>query len=107
MLCLFTKHLPHLGYRDLAATIRSFGFDGADLTVPPRGHVLPENVERDLPLAHEALASEGVDLPMITTGLLTRNDPAARSTLYTAAGLGVPYFKLGYYRYRDLTDLDS
>ena len=48
-LCLFTKHLPHLGYKELAATLRSLGFAGADLTTRPRGHVLPENVERDLP----------------------------------------------------------
>ena len=106
-LCLFTKHLPHLGYKELATTLRSFGIEGADLTVRPRGHVLPENVERDLPRAYEALAGEGVELPMITTGLLSRNDPAARPTLYTAAKLGVPYFKLGYYRYRDFADLDG
>ena len=105
-LCLFTKHLPHLGYNELASTIRSLGFAGADLTTRPRGHVLPENVERDLPRAYEALAAEGVELPMITTGLLSRNDPAARPTLYTAARLGIPFFKLGYYRYRDFGDLD-
>ena len=77
------------------------------MTVRPLGHVLPENVERDLPRAYDALAGEGVELPMITTGLLSRNDPAARPTLYTAAKLGVPYFKLGYYRYRDFADLDG
>ena len=106
-LCLFTKHLPHLGYKELAAELRALGFAGADLTVRPRGHVLPENVGRDLPRAFEALASEGVELPMITTGLLSRRDPAARPTLYTAARLGVPYFKLGYYRYRGFEDLDG
>lgn len=106
-LCLFTKHLPHLGYKELASALRSFGIQGADLTVRPLGHVLPENVERDLPRAYDALAGEGVELPMITTGLLSRNDPAARPTLYAAAKLGVPYFKLGYYRYRDFADLDG
>ncbi len=105
-LCLFTKHLPQLGYKDLASTLRGFGFGGADLTTRPRGHVLPENVERDLPRAYDALANEGVALPMITTGLLSRNDPAARPTLYTAAKLGIPYFKIGYYRYRDFESID-
>ena len=99
LLCLFTKHLPHLGYPEMAATLRSMGFDGADLTTRPRGHVLPENVERDLPRAHEALAAEGIALPMITTSLLSSRDPAARPTLYTAARLEVPFFKLGYFRY--------
>ena len=106
-LCLFTKHLPPTSYQELAGTLRSMGFAGADLTVRPRGHVLPENVERDLPLAYEALAAEGVEVPLITTGLLSRKDPVARPTLYTAAKLGIPYFKLGYYRYRDFKDFDG
>ena len=106
-LCLFTKHLPHLGYKDLASTLRGFGFGGADLTTRPRGHVLPEHVERDLPSAYEALASEGIEVPMITTGLLSRNDPAARPTLYTAARLGIPYFKIGYFRYRGFENIDG
>lgn len=106
-LCLFTKHIPLMDYRELARTLRSLGFAAADLTARPRGHVLPENVERDLPKACEALAAEGVAVPMLTTGLLSRRDPAARPTLYTAARLGVPYFKLGYYRYRDFADLDG
>ena len=106
-LCLFTKHLPHLGYKELARALKDFGFPGADLTTRPRGHVLPENVETDLPLAYEALSSEGIELPMITTGLLSRMDPAARPTLYTAAKLGIPFFKLGYYIYRDIPEFES
>lgn len=106
-LCLFSKHLPHLGYRDLAKAQRDLGIPGCDLTVRPNGHVLPENVARDLPKAHEALKSEGIALPMITTNLLSLDDPAARPTLYTAAELGVPFFKIGYYRYRDLTKLQE
>jgi len=104
-LCLFSKHLPHLGYPELAKALKSMGFPGVDLTVRAKGHVLPENVERDLPRAHEALAAEGVSIPMITTGLISNADPTARPTLYTAAKLGVPFFKLGYYRYRNLADL--
>ena len=106
-LCLFSKHLPHLGYADLAKTLKSMGFPGVDLTVRPGGHVLPENAARDLPRAHEALAAEGVSIPMITTGLTSNADPAARPTLYTAAKLGVPFFKLGYYRYRDMAQLEQ
>ena len=44
---------------------------------------------------------------MITTGLTSIEDPAARSILYTAARLGVPFFKLGYYRYKDVSQLES
>lgn len=105
-LCLFTKHLPGLAYKELARTLGALGFAAADLTVRPRGHVLPERVERDLPAAYEALAAEGIETPMITTGLLSSRDPAARPTLYTAARLGIPFFKLGYYRYRNLLELE-
>lgn len=106
-LCLFSKHLPHLDYPEMARALKSWGFGGVDLTVRPGGHVLPENAARDLPKAHEALAAEGVELPMITTGLTSINDPAARPTLYTAAKLGVPFFKIGYYRLRDLSKMEE
>jgi sugar phosphate isomerase/epimerase len=106
-LCLFSKHLPWMGYAEMAKTLKAMGFPGVDLTVRPGGHVLPENAARDLPKAHDALKAEGVELPMITTGLLSTDDPAARPTLETAAKLGVPFFKLGYYRYKNIADLDA
>ena len=106
-LCLFSKHLPWMGYAEMAKTLKAMGFPGVDLTVRDKGHVLPENAARDLPKAYEALKAEGVELPMITTGLLSNDDPAARPTLYTAAKLGVPFFKLGYYRYRDISELEG
>ncbi len=106
-ICFFSKHLPHLNYPELAKALKDFGFPGVDLTVRPKGHVLPENVERDLPKAVDALRAEGIAIPMVTTGLTSASDPAARPTLYTAAKLGVPLYKLGYYRYGDLTKLDE
>jgi len=106
-LCLFSKHLPWMGYAEMAKFLRGMGFPGVDLTVRPKGHVLPENAARDLPKAHEALKAEGVDVPLITTGLVSMDDPAARPTLYTAAKLGIPFFKLGYYRYGDVSELEA
>ena len=61
---------------------------------------MPALARRDLPRTQAALASEGIALPVVTTGLLSNRDPAARPTIYTAAKLGIPFFKLGYYRYR-------
>jgi len=99
-LCLFSKHLPKLNYEDLGKQVREFGFDGVDLTVRPGGHVLPENAARDLPLAVERIRAHGLQVPMITTGLTSASDPAARPALFTAAKLNVPYFKLGYWHYQ-------
>ncbi|MDA1312390.1 MAG: sugar phosphate isomerase/epimerase [Acidobacteria bacterium] len=106
-LCLFSKPLPFLGYSELGKALGEMGIPGVDLTTRPSGHVLPENVERDLPKAQADLKKHGVEISMITTGLTSIDDPAARPTLHTAARLGVPFFKLGYYRYEDLSQLDS
>ena len=106
-ICLFSKPLPFLGYPELARTLRGIGIPGVDLTTRPRGHVLPERVKEDLPKAFEALKNEGIETSMITTGLVSVEDPAARPTLYTAAQLGVGFFKLGYYRYGDVGRLEE
>lgn len=107
-LCYFSKPLPFMDYPTLGKTLHEMGFAGVDLTVRPQGHVLPENVAADLPKAHKALKDHGVEISMITTGLTTAEDPAARPTLQTAAKLGVPFYKLGYYRMSEaeLVDLD-
>ena len=99
-LCLFSKHLPKLNYEELGKTVKEFGFDGVDLTVRAAGHVLPERAAQDLPRAVETIRSHGLSVPMITTGLLSASEPPARPTLQTAARLKVPYYKLGYYRYK-------
>ena len=67
--CVFSKHLQSLSYKELAETCRKIELDGVDLTVRKGGHVLPENVERDLPAAVEALRAEGLEASMITTRL--------------------------------------
>ena len=52
---LFSKHLQFLDYEEM-------GFDGIDLTVRPKGHVLPLNVEKDLPKATNAANKVGLNL---------------------------------------------
>jgi sugar phosphate isomerase/epimerase len=83
----------------LAKAARDVGFGGIDLAVRPRGHVLPERVAEDLPRAIDAIRAEGLSVPMITTGLVSADDPAARPTFETAARLGITLVKPGYYSY--------
>jgi len=106
-LCLFSKHLPKLNYGELASAVKQMGFDGVDLTVRAEGHVLPGRVAEDLPRAIETLRGAGLVVPMITTGLTSANDPAARPTIQTAARLGVPVFKLGYWNYREKDSIEE
>jgi L-ribulose-5-phosphate 3-epimerase len=97
--CIFSKHLAQLDWKQLGQRAKDLGFDGVDLTVRPRGHVLPERVAEDLPKAVEAIREAGVSVPMITTDLTSIASPGARQTLDTMRQLGIPLFKSGYWRY--------
>lgn len=99
--CVFSKHLQHLGYRDLARTCKALGLDGVDLTVRSGGHVLPENAPADLPRAVEAIRGEGLNVPMITTRLKNGKDAEAASTLEAASREGIRYFRVGGHKYDD------
>jgi sugar phosphate isomerase/epimerase len=99
-LCFFSKHLPRLDARGLARALKPLGFGGVDLTVRPGGHIEPARVATDLPPFVTSIRDAGLTVPMITTALTTAADPAAAPTLKTAAALGVPYLKPGYYLYK-------
>ena len=100
-ICIFSKHLQWLDYHGMAQTTAELGFDGIDLTVRRGGHVLPERVEDDLPKAVEALKSAGVKPLMMATDINDPNDPNTEKILRTAGSLGIPYYRLGKYRYND------
>ena len=99
MVCAFSKPFQWLGYDDLAVFLAEAGFEGIDLSVRPAGHVLPENVERDLPAAVRAAQKHGLSVPMITTVVVDASDPLTERILKTAAEQGVKYYRLGYYQY--------
>jgi len=103
--CLFSKHLPELGWSDVGRAVKDAGFDGVDLTVRPNGHVLSERAADDLPRAIEAITSQGVQVPMITTDLTSATTPVAKPLLQAAARNGVRYFKTGYWRYSSSADV--
>jgi len=98
---VFSKHLHWLDYQGMAKALVDLGFDGADLTVRPGGHVLPEKVETDLPKAVEALAKEGKKVYMITTSVIDADDPLSEKVLKTASSLGIKHYRTGYLYYKD------
>src|SRR5918995_5166835 len=99
-LCFFSKHLPRMNARELGQSLKALGFGGVDLTVRPGGHVDPKRVAVDLPGFVDAIRHEGLTVPMISTELVSDADPVAQPTLETAAGLKIPFYKAGYYRYK-------
>lgn len=103
--CVFSKHLQFLDYKQLAATCKALGLDGVDLTVREGGHVLPENLDRDLPAAVEAIRAEGLEVPMITTRLKSGDDAGAREIFEAAAKLGIRYVRIGGHKYNALGEI--
>ncbi len=98
---VFSKHLQFLDYEEAAATAAQIGFDGVELTVRPNGHVLPENVQRDLPKAVEAVRAAGLLCEMMVTNINEVESDWSKRVLETAADLGIKYYRLGYYRYSE------
>jgi sugar phosphate isomerase/epimerase len=99
-LCIFSKHMAHFQWDELGARAKELGFEGIDLTVRPKGHVLPERVAEDLPRAVEAIRRHGLSVPMVTTDLKDVSDPAAKPTFDAMKKLGIKLYKIGYWTYK-------
>ena len=95
----FSKHLGSLSVAEAGRVIRELGFEGVDLTVRPGGHVLPEHALKELPGAVRTLVDLGLDVPLITTGITSVQDPFAADIFEVAGQVGIPNLKLGYWRY--------
>jgi L-ribulose-5-phosphate 3-epimerase len=98
-ICIFSKHLQWASIADAASIARDIGFDGVDITVRAGGHVLPQNVEKDLPLAVEAVHRAGLEVPMITTEIMSVSTPHADAVLKTASQLGIRHYRWGFVTY--------
>lgn len=96
---VFSKHLQFLNYNDMAEAAAEIGFDGVDLTVRPKGHVLPERVADDLPKAVEAIRKAGLAHTMMTTAVQDATNVIDRKLLETAAKLKIEYYRMNWLRY--------
>ncbi len=96
---VFSKHLQFLNYSDMADIAADIGFDGVDLAVRPKGHVLPERVETDLPKAVEAIRKAGLDHTMITTAVEDAASSTDKKLLETAAKLGIKFYRMNWLSY--------
>lgn len=96
---VFSKHLQFLNYKGSAEAAAEIGFNGLDLTVRPKGHVLPERVADDLPKAADALKSAGFQPKLMTTAITNAEELSSRQVLETAANLGIKFYRMGSYRF--------
>lgn len=98
---VFSKHLQFLNYKDAAECAAEIGFDGIELAVRPKGHVLPENVSRDLPLAVQAIKSNGLKAEMMVTSVNNTESETHQKVLKSAADLGIKKYRLGYLKWKE------
>lgn len=106
-ICVFSKHFQWTDWSETAALAREIGFDGIDFTVRKGGHVLPERVEQDLPRAVEIAHKAGLDVPMITAGIVDVESPHAESILRTASALGIHHYRWGGFLYDYARPIDT
>jgi len=107
-ICIFSKQLQWLDYKDMASAVAEMGFDGIDLTVRANGHVLPERVGEDLPKVVEAADKAGIKILMISTDIQDEKTTQAESILKTASELGIRYYRSGGLNFnKEVEILDS
>ncbi|MGJ8744842.1 sugar phosphate isomerase/epimerase family protein [Polaribacter sp.] len=96
---LFSKHLQFLDYNNMSEASAAMGFDGLDLTVRRKGHVLPENVKDDLPKAVAAMKKHGLAAKMMSTNVWDVDDSVQKTVLETASSLGFTHYRTEWLKY--------
>ncbi len=104
---VFSKHLHFLGWPAMAEAAKRIGFDGVDLTMRKGGHVEPERAEQDLPKAAEAIRAAGLELAMVTAGIVDADTPHAESMLRAMQAVGVKRYRWGGFKWDDARPLPA
>ena len=97
---IFSKHLHFLNIRDAAEKAVALGFKGLDLTVRPKGHVLPENAVEELPKAIEAIKAAGSTCTLMTTAIRDHTNVHDSNIIKTAAEQGVQFYRCDWFKYK-------
>lgn len=97
----FSKHLLWLDWEHMAETTKELGFDGLDVTVRDGGHVEPARVREDLPKVAKIVREAGLEIPMITAGIVDVNSPDAEAIIRTAAEVGISRYRWGWFSWSD------
>jgi sugar phosphate isomerase/epimerase len=98
--CAFVKFLRELKYEELAERIAELSFGGVEVTVRQNdGYIKPSEVKTELPKFKKILEKHGLAITIVTTDILAADQEHAEITLRTATELGIPRYRLGFYRY--------
>ena len=98
-ICVFSKPFQSLSYDELADRIAELGFDGIEAPIRNGGHIEPEQVPDELPKMVEALKKRGLEITVMASSVNRVDQKHTEETLRTAASLGIPRYRLQYFRY--------
>ena len=99
-LCAFIKFLTAMEYEPLAAAIAELGFDGVEMTARKQAsYIHPERAADELPKLNEVLRQHGLEISILTTDILRADEPMAEPLLRSARAIGVPRYRLGFWKY--------
>src|SRR5207244_13199850 len=93
LLTLYSISLQWASYEEAADTAAKAGWPAIGWTVRGGGHVLPENVTRDLPRAVAASKRAGLKVPIIITPVRDAEYQYAEAYLDTMSRLGLRYYQ--------------
>lgn len=98
--CLFSKHLLGMSFAEIAEHLAALDIPGLEAPIRPGGHVEPERVEEDLPKFVEVLTKAGRRLTVLTSGInQVSKEQRTEAVLRTAKALGVPFYRMNWWRY--------
>ncbi len=106
-LALVSRHVQWTDIDEGAAVAAEAGFGAIAWTCRPGAHILPENVERDLPRAVAAARGHGLATPMLITAINSVDAPRAEAILDTMRQAGITRYRAPNFRYDYTRDLMS
>ena len=104
-LCLVSRHLQWTDIEDGAAAAAEGGCKAVAWTIRGGAHILPQNVERDLPRAVDAARKAGLEAPMVITAIVDAKSERVEAILDTMRGLGIRHYRAAPFRYDYNRDL--
>ena len=104
---IFSKHLQFLNWKEASKAAKEIGFNGLDLTVRPKGHILPENVKKDLPKAIKQMNKAGLSCEMITTAIGDASNHLDKMVIQTAGAEGVKFYRSNWFKFKKDRSLEA
>jgi sugar phosphate isomerase/epimerase len=105
--CVFTKPLTSMSPETQAKRLAEMGFGGIECPIRAGGQIEPDRVVDELPALVETLAGHDISILIMTSDINDPEDPLTETQLRTAATLGIPSYRMQYYRYEKGKDLPS